>query len=252
MAKRNYSIDILKFVCAVLVVVLHTNFRWHNIILPLTRCAVPCFLMISGFLLYSEKGIGKGRLLRNIKHIAHILLWSTILFAVVKESQYAFYDNIFTPSIRQWVYFIIFNENPFGGHLWYLSAYLYVLVFMMAIDKYKLYRALFYFAPILILSDLVLGKYSLLLLNHEYPYVFVRNFLFVGIPYFTIGCIIKKYMASLKRMNCHIYLGGGNSVFCNIFNRKDNIVEFRKESCKGTLFEHHFSCFLSIYVCCVI
>lgn len=45
---------------------------------------------------------------------------------------------------------------------------------------------------------------------------------------------------------------GGNSVFCNIFNRKDNIVEFRKESCKGTLFEHHFSCFLSIYVCCVI
>ena len=45
---------------------------------------------------------------------------------------------------------------------------------------------------------------------------------------------------------------GGNSVFCNIFNRKDNIVEFRKESCKGTLFEHHVSCFLSIYVCCVI
>ena len=33
----------------------------------------------------------------------------------------------------------------------------------------------------------MLGKYSILLLHREYPYIIVRNWLFVGIPYFSIG-----------------------------------------------------------------
>lgn len=48
MIERNYSIDILKFICAILVVFLHTDCVYHDYILPLTRCAVPCFFMISG------------------------------------------------------------------------------------------------------------------------------------------------------------------------------------------------------------
>ena len=59
MNQRNHSIDILKFVCATLIVCLHTYSKWHDVFIPLTRCAVPCFLMISGFLLYSEKGFGR-------------------------------------------------------------------------------------------------------------------------------------------------------------------------------------------------
>lgn len=49
MIERNYSIDILKFICAILVVFLHTDCVYHDYILPLTRCAVPCFFMISGY-----------------------------------------------------------------------------------------------------------------------------------------------------------------------------------------------------------
>lgn len=33
MKQRNYSIDVLKFICAVLVVFLHTDFKWHDMIL---------------------------------------------------------------------------------------------------------------------------------------------------------------------------------------------------------------------------
>lgn len=209
MSERSYSIDILKFVCAVLVVIVHTNFKFQNAVLPLTRCAVPCFLMISGFLLYSEnKGIGYERLKRNIKHIFHITIWSTLLFAVVKEGMSIIHGEFFIPSINQWFNFIIFNDNPFGYHLWYLGAYLYVLVIALVVDKYNMWNSLMCITPLLLFGDLIFGKYSLLLLNHEYPFIYVRNFLFVGLPYFIIGVWIKKHKAKLLTVNRKIYAGG--------------------------------------------
>ena len=208
MKQRNYSIDVLKFICAVLVVFLHTDFKWHDMILPFTRCAVPCFLMISCFLLYSSEGIGQERLRRNIKHILHIFLWSTLLFFIYKEALSIVHGELFVPSFKQWVFFLIFNENPFAGHLWYLGAYLYVLLIMVAVDKYNLWKYMLWFTPLLLMGDLVLGKYSLLLLGKEYPFVYVRNFLFVGIPYFMLGIWFKKHFGKLLKINRYIYSGG--------------------------------------------
>lgn len=209
MKGRSYSIDILKFICAVLVVILHTDFKYHDAILPMTRCAVPCFMIISGFLLYSEnKGIGYERLRRNIKHVFHIMLWATLLFALVKESMAIRHGEIFFPDMRQWFNFAVFNDNPFGFHLWYLGAYLYVLVIMMVVDKYSLWKPLLCATPLLLLGDLLFGKYSLLLLNHEYPFVYVRNFIFVGLPYFMVGVWIKMHRKSLFTVNKIIYAGG--------------------------------------------
>ena len=208
MKQRNYSIDILKFICAVLVVFLHTDFKCHDAILPFTRCAVPCFLMISGFLLYSGEGIGRERLIHNIKHILHILLWSTLLFFVYKEAWSIVHGELFMPSLRQWLFFVIFNENPFAGHLWYLGAYLYVLLIMLIVDKYKLWRNMLWLTPLLLIGDLVFGKYSLLLLDREFPFVYVRNFLFVGIPYFMLGIWCKTHLEKLLAINRYIYSGG--------------------------------------------
>lgn len=45
------------------------------------------------------------------------------------------------------------------------------------------------------------GKYSLLLFNREFSYIYIRNFLFVGIPYFAIGRFLKqheKWMCSIR------------------------------------------------------
>lgn len=209
MKERSYSIDVLKFVCAVLVVVLHTDFKYHDAILPLTRCAVPCFLMISGFLLYSDnQGIGNVRLKRNIKHIFHIMLWSTLLFALVKECMSVLHGEFFIPSMRQWFNFVIFNDNPFGFHLWYLGAYLYVLVIMQIVDKYSLWKPFLWTMPLLLFGDLLFGKYSLLLLNYEFPFVYVRNFLFVGLPYFMIGVWINRHKEKLLSLSRCVYVGG--------------------------------------------
>lgn len=237
MKQRNYSIDVLKFICAVLVVFLHTNFKWHDMILPFTRCAVPCFLMISGFLLYSGEGVGRDRLRRNIKHILHIFLWSTLLFLVYKESWSIAHGELFVPSIKQWVFFLIFNENPFAGHLWYLGAYFYVLLIMLVVDRYSLWKYMLWFTPLLLIGDLVFGKYSLLLIGKEYPFVYVRNFLFVGIPYFMLGIWYKKNFGKLLKINRFIY-GGGIILFT-----LTSIVEktFLLDLGKSAMREHYLS-----------
>ena len=178
--QRNYSIDTLKFICAVLVVMLHTGSVYQDLILPITRCAVPVFFMISGYLLYNGKEIGKERLKRNIVTITKIMLWSTLLFAVLKEFMALYHGYLFLPNAKEWIDFIVLNENPFGFHLWYLGAYLYVLLIVGFVDKYDKWNYLFMLIPILLAGDLIFGKYSLLLLNKEYPYIYMSVIFFLS------------------------------------------------------------------------
>lgn len=239
MKERCYSIDVLKFVCAILVVILHTNFKYHDAILPITRCAVPCFLLISGFFLYSDekKAIGQERLVRNIKHIFHIMLWSTLLYASVKVGMSILHGESALPSMRQWFNFIVFNDNPFGGHLWYLGAYLYVLVIMLVVDKHRLWKPLMWATPLLLLGDLLFGKYSLLLLHHEYPFVYVRNFLFVGLPYFMIGVWIKAHRDKFLSVSKTVYAGGVILFSCTSVIEKAILLSLQKSPAR----EHYLS-----------
>lgn len=75
---RNYSFDVLKLFLSLLVVFIHIHVPWRDFILPLTRCAVPCFFMISGFFLYNmdkekmRQRVGKASdvclILRSLQH----------------------------------------------------------------------------------------------------------------------------------------------------------------------------------------
>lgn len=239
MKERCYSLDVLKFVCAILVVILHTNFKYHDAFLPITRCAVPCFLLISGFFLYSDEktAIGQERLVRNIKHIFHIMLWSTLLYASVKVGMSILHGKSALPSMRQWFNFIVFNDNPFGFHLWYLGAYLYVLVIMLVVDKHRLWKPLMWATPLLLLGDLLFGKYSLLLLHHEYPYVYVRNFLFVGLPYFMIGVWIKAHRDKFLSVSKTVYAGGVILFSCTSVIEKAILLSLQKSPAR----EHYLS-----------
>ncbi len=185
MLTRNYSIDILKILCAFLIVVIHSRFELRSWVLPVARCAVPCFFMISGYLLFNGKFVGEERIKRGIKHILSIMIWSTVLFAVCKEiDSFLFNRTYYLPSLKDLIYFIILNENPFNYHLWYLGAYLYVLIVVLMVERYSSWKYLFYVIPVLFVCNLILS-YTL---SHS---VYIRNFLFEGLPYFSLGAFMK-------------------------------------------------------------
>lgn len=189
---RNFSIDILKFICAVLVVFLHCDWQYKDLFLPFTRCAVPCFFMIFGYFMYNQERIGEVKLKRNILNVLRITTYATILYVVWTELLYMLSNRmLYIPTIKQIFNWVIFNECPFAHHLWYLYAYIYVLLVVWFCDKYNILRILFFITPFLLITDLLLGKYSMLILGIELPVIFVRNFLFVGLPYFCIGMLVK-------------------------------------------------------------
>lgn len=73
-----------------------------------------------------------------------------------------------------------------------------MLVIVLLMDKFNCRKILYYLTPVLLIADLMFGKYSLLIFHQEFPYILVRNFLCVGIPYFCIGNLIREKWCSEK------------------------------------------------------
>ena len=123
-------------------------------------------------------------------------IWNIALGILRRDSIVTYVRKIFTgKSILK---FLVLNESPLAGHLWYLGAILYVLVIVLLVDRFNCKKVLYYLTPVLLIADLVFGKYSLLIFHREFPYILVRNFLCVGIPYFCIGNLIREKRCSEK------------------------------------------------------
>ena len=202
---RADNIDILKAICAFLIVCIHVPFpgKVGAYFTALTRIAVPIFFMITGY--YYSDTVMRNNEKRQIKKIlcliveANVLffIWNIALDAFRRDSIVTYVQKLFTgKSILK---FLALNESPLAGHLWYLGAILYVLIIVFLMDKFNCRKILYYLTPVLLITDLMLGKYSLLIFHREFPYILVRNFLCVGIPYFCIGNLIREKQCSEKR-----------------------------------------------------
>ena len=189
---RNYSLDTLKLICAIFVIFIHTPQPdiWGSYITPLIRCAVPIFFMISGYFTYGKKDIKytiHKRITQLLTIFAIVFLFYFSLFLIANGR-----DSLEHLSILLSYNFILLNSVPYSMHLWYIIAYIYVLLIILLVDRFNLYKWLFFITPILLLTALTIGKYSEIILGHTFPTNYTRNFLFTGLPFFTLGMIIKK------------------------------------------------------------
>lgn len=192
---RQNNIDILKAICAFYIVCIHVPFPGiaGEYFTPLTRIAVSIFFMITGYF-YSDV-VNKHGEIRQIRKILKLVIEANIIylawkcFCSVIIYNIDLFQNIFT--LKNLLKFVLLNESPFSGHLWYLSAILYVLIIIFIANKLNCNTLLYILTPILLLCDLILGKYSIVIWGREFPYILVRNFLFVGIPYFCIGHLVR-------------------------------------------------------------
>ncbi len=190
---RNHSLDTLKCLCAFLVIVMHTTQSgyWTEMLYPIRRIAVPIFFIISGYFLFSSDiAVTTNRLKANISKVVSLVILSSCFYAVVNflQGQTVEFDVIEV---------FLLNENPFSGPLWYLNSYLYVLFFFLVLARYKLFdhksiSRLFPLFILLLLTSLLLGRYSQLVIGTNFSLLITRNFIFTGIPFFGIGAYIKS------------------------------------------------------------
>lgn len=209
---RVYGLDILKALCAFCVIMIHAPFPGTIGICAkeLSRIAVPIFFMITGYFYTDVKN--QNRELAQIKKIFSLCFFSNILYFLWKlflDVLYFLWQYFFVHSGYQFTLFLfqtankesllkffIFNVPLFSDHLWYLCAVLYVLIIVYFLNrvfpKYSS-RILLIVTPFLLLINLTFGNYSQLLLKRTFSDYITRNFLFVGIPYFTIGFYLRKH-----------------------------------------------------------
>jgi fucose 4-O-acetylase-like acetyltransferase len=193
---RKINIDILRFICAFLVVCIHVEFSWDNgYMAAIATIAVPIFFMISGFF-YSQT-ITCGKAKKQIVKIQKLVIVSNIFYLVWHLIIYGIsgggMDYLKTTiTVKSAAEFVIFNESPFSIHLWYLGAILYVLIISQTAIKKNVFDSMYYLIPFLLIGDLVLGKYSVLLWGKDIYYLYSRNCLFFALPYFLLGALIKK------------------------------------------------------------
>jgi len=61
---------------------------------------------------------------------------------------------------------------------------------------------------VLLAVDLVFGKYSIVCFGREFPIIYIRNFLFVGIPYFVTGHFISEKEELIQKISGKLLFAG--------------------------------------------
>lgn len=241
-----YGVDIVKVLCAILVVSIHTTAMldlgqvpymvFHNYI---TRFAVPFFFLSSGFffsLSYSKTPYfeeKKGKIGKYTKRLVRpFILWGAIYFVLgILEQVFIDNDNLY--SALSYKLHLLVVESP-GGGLWYVEALLLIMLLLYLTVQLKHQETI-----------LIIGAASLFLLqgvwgannyggsvfyalhNVYYKLFFSeRTFLFYGI-YFFLGIWIAKYrnqLSKIKTREYFIILCGAYALFVGFSNLPQSVA----------------------------
>lgn len=205
MKNRIIGIDLLKLFACFLVICIHSPFpgKFGDAFLVITRIAVPLFFMISGYF------YNKDKIVIEIKKVIYLIIISNLIFFFFNFLLFSFKGNLFqflsnVFSISSILNLLLFNCSYISDHLWYLNAFLYVLIFVYFFADKIRNANLIVLCIILLLCDLIFGKYSILIFNTNIPYIYVRNWLFVGLPYYFIGLMIKRFSFNINFKLCFL------------------------------------------------
>lgn len=201
---RDYSIDLLRFVAATFVVLLHTSAAYMynvndsewiyvNIINGFTRWTVPVFVMISGSFILSKQIEINYLFCNKISRLLFVLFfWNFIYFIFNKHS--------FQSSIRDFIY-------PSFYHLWFL--YMLISLYILSPILYWIVKSNIekYFLTLWIIFN-VLGNsisywYSLDSINSIFNII---NIKYMG--YFILGYFLYRRFNNQNINYLWIYVGG--------------------------------------------
>lgn len=205
---RNASLDILKFVMAVMVLCIHAGFLKETSDLfaflfnqGVFRIAVPIFFIINGY--FFCPALRQGNALSWIRKVTLLYITWAIIFA-------AFWIDFTSGGL----FGLLKNLHTvlFGYfHLWYLPATIGAALLMLILKEQKVWLLIglsigLYFIGVLIQY---LGNYHFFtspslekITNMSWTY---RNSLFFGFPFFCVGYLINSHSILQKSKTITLY-----------------------------------------------
>jgi len=220
---RKYNmINIMRLVCALLVIVIHTmafaqfgdtaKYITSDVI---ARIAVPFFFITSGFFLYSKIN-SKGYIKKYTKKLVILYLIITALNIVILFPRIVYLISMSSSPVEIVTLFIkALFVNGFSGALWYFPALILSTIFVYIFVKKDWIKALIGFSILFFAIGLMGDSYQNLIINTPlmkivdiYNVVFdlTRNGFCIGVPFITIGVVINKFNLSEKVKNIEILI----------------------------------------------
>ncbi|MGN1420904.1 MAG: acyltransferase family protein [Eubacterium sp.] len=202
---RNKSLDILKFISSVFIVFIHIMFvgEFGVSVKAVARFAVPIFFMSSGYFSYNAITTGDTKkLLNRCLPLLKILAVSIVIYAIfelVFTRSYTFLTDL--KLMKTYIKLFVFNNfnDSFFISLWFLVALIYTYLAIAVVVKLKAVR-LIKFMPLLLLVSVlfydVLTGYMGMVLSQ----IYVRNFLFTGLPFFSLGYLLYENTARTEKI----------------------------------------------------
>ncbi len=200
---RNNSLDILRGIACIFVILIHYSFPGMGgaLIKSICRTAIPFFFMLSGY--YTNKNDKKSthiEIVGRIKKTINICIGATVFSLLMeyiiffrKQSIYEFIENYFDIS-KIWR-LIIWNDSGSITHLWFLFALLYcylflyvILIFGMSKNTYGIIdiTAFLLWVILIVLAEI------LPLFGNSLNIIYYRNALVTGFPFFWLGFRLKN------------------------------------------------------------
>lgn len=184
-----------KFICAMLVVLIHTDFILKPALLPVCRFAVPFFLMVSGFFLCEPDGSLSPCKIAGIfkKMVVVTVALQMLYYFVAVAGEYltgpeGFIWN-FPTHLRYWS-IVIAHGGLFGVHLWYLNSYIWALAILWILVSMRCERFVYYLIIPGLVANLLLGSY--LVVGDEPNGGLIRNALVTSLPFLAIGVLLRR------------------------------------------------------------
>lgn len=200
--KRKIGIDILKGICAVLVVLVHFPFlgMGGKILTVIARVAVPVFFMCSGYFLKKTEESNKSFIIGKIIHIGKITIVACILYI-----GYTIYCEgigyvISEINIVNLAKVLVFNAPQISSfHLWFLFALIYTYALYYLMCKLRLQKVKLLIAIMCFLVNLIVRE-ALFMVGIDILAQFVRNAYFFGLPLFIVGTWIRDSKEHLQKI----------------------------------------------------
>ncbi len=166
----------------------------------ISRISIPCFFMISGYLLLGrEECVSK--ILKRVARFSVVLLFWTFVYYV--------FNNYCTHQAWNWKQFF---TTPVEAHLWYLYAI--IPLYLMLIPLQKIFAKLS--TKTIKIMAIVIG------LIYVYAYIYQINLHIQYLCFFILGYIISRIINGLHVKQEHWLV---ISLVCNIINIIYGIVK---------------------------
>ncbi|MEH7303102.1 acyltransferase [Neobacillus drentensis] len=217
--KNNNAVDVMKFICAILVVIIHAppllsynetaNFILVEII---ARIAVPFFFVCAGYFFFNKINLKNGKIEMNIsslkKYILHLInlyiFWT--LFYLIWWVPFWYYDGFLTLANFKGYVLSIFITGSYY-HMWYIVSLIYGMIFSFLILRYVRVKLVIGIAVIFYLIGTFVYSYSWIISGNILINLFIKLYglfssisvgLFRAFPYIMMGFFFSKFRVKVN------------------------------------------------------